>query len=147
MRRVERLVIPGIRSEKPGERDNGKTFILTEMDAYAGQDWALRVLLAMAKGGVQLPEGGLNAPWETLAQFAITSLARAPYGDIRPLLEQMLGQARYAHAPDNKAMPTQEIAPGPNCPVEEIKTFMAIQSALWKLHAGFSEGASTPTTA
>jgi hypothetical protein len=53
MRRTERLTIPGVRSETLGERDNGKVFILTEMSAYAGQDWALRALLALSRSGAQ----------------------------------------------------------------------------------------------
>ena len=67
MRRTEKLTIPGVRSEEPGERDNGKTFILTEMNAYQRQDWALRALLALAASGAQLPDGALTTGWAGLA--------------------------------------------------------------------------------
>lgn len=147
MRRTEKLTIPGVRSEAIGERDNGKTFVLTEMDAYAGQDWALRALLALAASGVTLPDGAMSTGWAGLAGFGVTALLQAPYGALRPLLDEMLGQAQYAHKPNDPKMPTQAIAPGPNCPVEEIKTFLTLQVALVKLHTGFSAVAGTPNTA
>jgi hypothetical protein len=146
-RRTERLTIPGVRSEAPGERDNGKIFILTEMDAYSGQDWALRALLALAASGAQLPEGALNAGMAGLAGFGLTALLQAPYGALKPLLDEMLGQARYEHH-DTKGkasgMP-QPIVAGPNCCVEEIKTFLTLHKALLFLHTGFSPAVATPT--
>ncbi len=144
MRRTEKLTIPGVRSETPGERDNGKTFVLTEMDAYAGQDWALRALLALAASGVQLPDGALTVGWAGLAGFGITALLQAPYGALQPLLAEMLRQAKYAHEPNNPKHPLTPIDPGPNCPVEEIKTFLTLQMALLKLHTGFSPAAAIP---
>lgn len=142
-RRTETLTLPGVRSEAPGERDNGKTFILTEMDAYAAQDWALRALLALAASGVTLPDGALATGMAGLAGFGVTALLQAPYGALKPLLDEMLRQAVYQHDPKH---PGQPIKPGPNCVVEEIKTFLTLQIALVKLHTGFSPAASSPTT-
>jgi hypothetical protein len=135
MRRTEKLVIPGTRSEAPGERDNGKTFVLTEMDAYSGQDWALRALLALAASGVQLPDGATQTGMAGLAGFGLTALLQAPHAALKPLLDEMLAQAAYQHDPKH---PAQPIRPGPNCVVEEIKTFLLLQKALIKLHTGFS---------
>ena len=143
MRRIEKLTIPGVRSDAPGTRDNGKTFVLTEMDAYTGQDWALRALLALSKNGVQLPEGALSAGWAALAGFAFRALAGASHAEVRPLLDEMLAQAKYEHAPGH---PLQPIVPGPNCCIEEISTFLTLQAALFKLHAGFSTAAPSLTT-
>jgi len=142
VRRTEKLTIPGTRSENPGERDNGKTFILTEMDAYSGQDWALRALLALAASGVTLPDDAMSGGWSGLAQFGITALLQAPYAALRPLLDEMLRQAKYEHKP---GQPLQAITPGPNCCIEEIKTFLTIHKALFFLHSGFSSGDATPT--
>jgi hypothetical protein len=146
-RRKETLTIPGTRSEAPGERDNGKIFILTEMDAYSGQDWALRALLALAASGASLPDGALGAGMASLAGFGVTALLQAPYGALKPLLDEMLAQARYQHH-DTKGKPSgepQHIVAGPNCCVEEIKTFLTLHKALLFLHTGFSPAVATPT--
>lgn len=147
MRRTERLTIPGTRSEAAGERDNGKIFILTEMDAYSGQDWALRALLALAASGVTLPEGAINSGMAGLAGFGVLALLQAPYGALKPLLDEMLAQARYEHH-DTKGKASgapQAILPGPNCCVEEIKTFLTLHKSLLFLHTGFSPAVATPT--
>jgi hypothetical protein len=146
-RRTETLTIPGTRSEAPGERDNGKVFVLTEMDAYSGQDWALRALLALAASGVQLPAGAELAGMAGLAGFGVTALLQAPYGALKPLLDEMLAQAKYQHH-DTKGKASgapQAILPGPNCCVEEIKTFLTLHKALLFLHTGFSTAVATPT--
>lgn len=143
MRRTEKLTIPGVRSESFGDRDNGKTFILTEMDAYSGQEWALRALLALASSGAQIPDGALAGGWSGLAPFAFSALLGASYGDLKPLLDEMLGQAQYSHDPKH---PAQAINPGPNCPIEEIKTFLVIQKALFRLHTGFTMAVNIPIT-
>ena len=146
-RRKDKLVIPGVRSETPGERDNGKTFVLTEMDAYQAQDWALRALLALAASGAQLPEGALQSGMAGMAEFGVTALLRAPYGAIKPLLDEMLAQAKYVHKNSaGKEQPPVPITPGINCPVEEIKTFLLLQKALLALHTGFSPAAGTTPT-
>lgn len=147
-RRVERLTIPGVRSEAPGERDNGKTFLLREMDSYTGQKWAFRVLKVLASSGLQLPDGALEGGWAGLASFAFHAIAKASTAEIEPLLDEMLGQASYEHPGDGKRPPiAQPIVRGVNCQIEEIKTFATIQMELFKLHAGFTVGASIPTTA
>lgn len=146
MRRTETLTIPGVRSEEPGERDNGKVFILAEMDGYSGQDWALRALLALAASGVQLPDGALASGMAGLAGFGVTALLQAPYGALKPLLDELLAQAKYQHHDTKgKAMPPQPIIRGPNCQIEEIKTFLTLYKALLFLHTGFSPGVDTPT--
>ena len=38
-------------------RDHGKCFLLTEMSAAAAEKWAARAFLALAKSGVNLPDG------------------------------------------------------------------------------------------
>ena len=145
-RRTERLTIPGTRSEEPGERDNGKVFVLAEMDAYSGQDWAMRALLALAASGVQLPDGALNSGMAGLAGFGVMALLQAPYGALKPLLDEMLAQAKYEHHDTKgKAMPPQPIVQGPNCQIEEIKTFLTLHKALLQLHTGFSLAVATPT--
>ena len=38
-------------------RDQGKVFVRTEMPASRAESWAMRALLALMAGGVEVPEG------------------------------------------------------------------------------------------
>lgn len=138
MRREERLTIA---DKDPAYRDNGKVFVLKEMDAYTGQKWATRALFTLGRSGLQLPLEALGGGWAALAGFGLQALLSADYHQVEPLLDEMLGYAKYEHVPGH---PLQTIAAGPNCVVEEIKTFLTIHSALFKLHTGFSLPAASP---
>lgn len=137
-RREERLTIA---DKDPTYRDNGKVFVLKEMDAYTGQKWATRALFALGCSGLQLPAEALGGGWGALAGFGLQALLSTDYNTVEPLLDEMLGYARYEHVPGH---PLQTIAPGPACVVEEIKTFLTLQAALFKLHTGFSLPAASP---
>jgi hypothetical protein len=54
MARKERTVV----IETEG-RDLGRTYLLREMPASQAEAWATRLLLALGKGGVEVPEGFL----------------------------------------------------------------------------------------
>jgi hypothetical protein len=142
MRLTERLTIPGVRQEAHGERDNGKTFVLTEMDAYNGQRWATRALQALGSSGMHIDPEQLKGGFAALAGLAFVGLLRANSDVIQGLLDEMLMCAKYEH---QQGQPLQSILPGPKCCVEEIKTFYTLQRALFVLHTGFSLPASTPT--
>lgn len=140
-RRVERVTIS---DKDPDYRDNSKTFVLTEMDAYAGQKWATRALFALARSGLHIGVEALSGGWAVLAGYGLKALLSADYNVVEPLLDEMLAQAKYEHAPGH---PLQNIVAGKNCCVEEIKTFLTLQSALFKLHTGFSLPVGGPTSA
>lgn len=142
MRIIERLTIPGVPTEAHGERDNGKTFVLTEMDAYSGQRWATRALQALGSGGIHIDADSLKGGFAALAGIAFVGLLRANTDVIQGLLDEMLTCAKYEHMPNQ---PLTAILPGPKCCVEEIKTFYTLQRALFTLHTGFSLPAATLT--
>lgn len=152
MRRVEKLTIPGVRSDKPGQRDNGKTFVLTEMDAYRGQKWAAKAILTITRANPNMPEavsvGG--AGMAGLASLGVRALFALSYEALEPLFDEMLGQVQYQHRPDQ---PPQQLRLDDACQIEEPKTFLELYMALVELHLGFSMAAlsstlgSTPTVA
>ena len=101
---------------------------------------------ALAASGMQMPDGALSGGMAGLATFGLTALLQAPYVALKPLLDEMLAQAKYEHHDTKgKAMPPQPIVQGPNCQIEEIKTFLTLHKALLQLHTGFSLAVATPT--
>lgn len=139
---VETLTIPGTRTDDRGQRDNEKTFVLHEMDAYTGQRWAVKALQAMGTGGLHIDPERLQGGMAALATFAIAALMRADSDRVQALLDELLTCAKYQHAPGG---PLQPIVPGIKCPVEEIATFYLLYRKLFELHTGFSPPAPTPT--
>lgn len=129
MRKTKTLTIP-----KTGGRDAGKMFLLTEMDAFRTEKWSQRALLAIAAGGIDVPEEVLRMGAGAVLAAGFRALMTMAFHDAEPLLDEM--------------MLCVEIVPDPKYPavvrkldvedVEEVKTLLLLRSEVIELHTGFS---------
>lgn len=69
-------------------RDAGKQFIITEMPAAKIDNWAMRVLLALAGAGIDVAEA--NQGMMGLARVAFSALGKIPHDVALSLLEELL---------------------------------------------------------
>lgn len=126
MRKIARLVIS---SEG---RDKGKNFLLTEMPAMRAEKWAIRLLLALTRAGIEVPEGeGMAAVAQI--NFNPTIFGKIHYADANPLLDEMMGCVEFIPDPSNNvARPLMEED------IEEVLTLFKIRMEVIALHTGFS---------
>lgn len=131
-------------------RDVGKSFILREMDAFAGEWWALRALTVMGNAGVNLPSGALESGMAGIAAVeastgAVTALLIAglrmlPGVDpnaLKPLLDEMMGCVLFKPSGPH-SLPPQALMVGEFSQIEEITTILKLRAELIELHTGFS---------
>lgn len=137
-------------------RDKGKQFKITEMSARQAEEWAIRVACAMMGTGVSVPDNVMNiatlmskekpkeedqaaiALYESvmasgmiaLAKFGISALAKVPFSDSKPLLDELLSCVQY------QAGPTITI-PLDESHVEEASTYFRLKVEALKLHVSF----------
>lgn len=116
--------------KKPAGRDHGKTYTITEMDAFRAEWWAIKLALALGKAGMDLPENvqGMAA----IAAAGLSCLMRIDPVDAKPLLDEMLACAKYQHAPGHPPLPLE--SPGA---VEEPGTLLTLRKEIFTLHTGF----------
>lgn len=69
-------------------RDAGKQFLITEMPAAKIDNWAMRVLLALAGAGIDVAEA--SEGMMGLARVAFAALGRIPPDVALPLLDELL---------------------------------------------------------
>lgn len=134
MARREKLVT--ITSEG---RDKGKTFKLTEMSADQGERWSYRTLLALSRGGFELPPGifdagmaGLAAIVPYLVVIGFRSLHAARWEELEVLLDEMMACVKYT--PGIVGVPDQELIAGVNSQIEEIRTRVELRKEVLMLH-------------
>lgn len=144
-RRVKRVTISA-----PG-RDRGKAFELTEMPADQGERWALRMLLALSRGGVEVPEGlfsggwaGLASLWPYLLVTGLRSLQGAQWAELEPLFDEMMTCVTWC--PPGNA-PAQPLWVGADSQIEEVTTRIELRKEVIELHLGFSLAGDQSTTA
>ncbi len=137
MRKTLRYTVPGTPSDKLGARDNGKSFIITEMSAFQAEDWAARLLFAMANAGADVPEGFKDASAEALAQVGYAALGKLKYVDAKPLLAEMLECVAFVpEAAAVQPIPITSVAGASQ--IEEARTLVQLRLKVFELHTGFS---------
>lgn len=127
-------------------RDKGKVFHIQEMPAMKIEKWATRALLALVKGGAEIPDDVANAGLAGLKALGIKALMGLNYYDAEPLLEEMLECISIIPDPGNRDFMRADIEND----IEEVKTLLTLRAAVFNLHADFSTPAvhsnSTSTT-
>lgn len=137
-RRVKLVLIDG------ENRDSGKTFRLTEMAARIGEKWAIRAFLALAKSGVELPDGTADAGMAGVASIGFKKLfSNIPFDEAEYLMDEMFKCVRFQNNPNDEEHGHRTMI---DDDIEEISTRLKLRLAIFELHTGFSMGAKQLTT-
>ncbi|MEH4266031.1 hypothetical protein [Klebsiella aerogenes] len=138
-------------------RDKGKTFKITEMPARKAEEWAIQVACAVMGAGVSVPDdvmsaiGAAVAPapavedqaalelYESvmasgmagLAKWGLTSLAKVPFAQSKPLLDELLTCVKFV---GGNGIETPLVDEGQ---IEEISTWTRLKIEAFKLHVAF----------
>lgn len=118
------------------DRDNGKSFLITEMPADQAEQWAMRFLFALMNTGVDLPESAFNAPTMALANVGLNALGKLPFKDAKPLLDEMFECVKFI--PPTAGLSLIDVGSGENSQIEEVATRLKLRASVLELHVGFS---------
>jgi hypothetical protein len=120
-------------------RDQGKTFLITEMSSYHGEKWAYKALLALSRGGFELPPGIFDSGMSGLASIVpylmvigFRSLHAARWEEVEILLDEMMACVKYK--PPQDALPAVELRNDSTSQIEEIKTRVELRKEVLMLH-------------
>lgn len=128
--------------DAPG-RDLNKTYLITEMDASRAEAWAIRVFLAMARGGVDVPDEIAAMGLAGLAAMGLDGLRHLRWEDAEPLLAEMWGTIQ---AVPDRSRPSV-VRPLVESDVEEVLTRLRLRKEVLALHMDFSSAGSPSTSA
>lgn len=115
-------------------RDNGKTFLITEMSAAQAEAWAMRAILALMDGKIDLPEGVELEGMAGIAKIGIKALAGLRWEVAEPLMKEMFDCIQIIPDPSRP----QIVRPLIEQDIEEIMTRVKLRGEVWALHTGFS---------
>ena len=114
-------------------RDKGKVFVLTEMPASRAESWAMRALLALMAGGVEVPDGFERMGMAGMAEVGIRALTGLKWEVAEPLLAEMWSCVQIMPDPSKTHLVRNLIEED----IEEITTRVKLRAEVWKLHTGF----------
>lgn len=115
-------------------RDKGKTFVITEMPARRGHQWATRALFGVMNAGVEIPDNIMSAGFAGVAAIGIKALGQLSVDVAEPLLNELLECVVIMPDP-SKPEVTRELI---DDDLEEIVTIFKLQKEALALHINFS---------
>lgn len=110
-------------------RDKGKTFVITELPALDIERWTVRLVLALGKNGVSLPNVQADSGFAGIAGIVWVLIAQITAADAELLLATMLEGLKI-----DEGKITRDLVPDD---IEEAETLLQIRMAWVDLHAGF----------
>jgi hypothetical protein len=125
-------------------RDQGKTFLLTEMSAARAEDWAMRALFALMKGNVDVPEDFATLGMAGMAEMGLKAIGNLSYDVAKPLIAEMFECVQIIIDPAKMHVgrPLVENSPnGDSDDIEEIATRLKLRLEVFKLHTDFLQAA------
>lgn len=114
-------------------RDQGKVFVLTELPAARAESWAMRAILALMEGGVELPVGFERMGMAGIAELGIRALSHLRWEVAEPLLAEMWDCVQIMPDPAKPHV----VRPLIESDIEEVMTRIKIRAEVWKLHTDF----------
>lgn len=120
-------------------RDRGKKFHITEWPAARAEQWALRVLLGLGKGGVELPPEVLKLGAAAIVYVAATQIMRIPSRVALRLADELMECIERVEEKVTRSLVSEDI--------EEVATRLKLKAEVVKLTFGFFVPAAPPTSA
>lgn len=124
-----------VKIEKPAEgenRDAGKTFVVTEVDAVQAEEWGVRALMALGTSGIQIPQEMLALGVLAIPLVGYQVFMGAKEEAVLPLWREMLPACvQIQHSETN-------FEPFNRTHVEEVSTLLELRKAILELHTGFT---------
>lgn len=134
MRKTQFVQIP----QEEGNRDSGKMFFIKEMPALQAEKWALRLILALSRANVDIPEDVANAGMAGVATLGLKMLGQMSFPDAEGLLDEMMSCVRHIPDPSRVEVTVPLIMQGGDGDtIEEISTLVRLRTEVIQLHANF----------
>lgn len=117
------------------DRDKGKQFFITEMDAWKAEKWALRAVTILINSGVDIPEGAAQSGMAGMAAIGLNALHGLDFKVAEPLIDELLECVAFI-PPATPEMRFKDLKNH----VEEVKTFLRLRAEAFLIHTDFSWG-------
>jgi hypothetical protein len=116
-------------------RDEGKLFLITEMAASHAENWAMRALLALMNGEVEVPEDVASLGMAKLAEIGLKKLGSLSFEVAEPLLAELMTCIQIIPDP----LKTHVVRPLIESDIEEVATRIKLKWEVLNLHVDFSQ--------
>jgi hypothetical protein len=112
------------------DRGEDKTYVLTEMPCSKAEKWAIKVFLALARSGVEIPDDIAERGMAGIATLGFTMLGGIDFDMAEPLLDEMFECVAFRSPAAVRPLTENDI--------EDVQTRLRLRAEVFELHTGFS---------
>ena len=138
-RKTKTVIVPSTGGRD--NRDAGKQFLITELDAVRTEKWATRALLAIASSGTDIPPEVLQMGAGAVVAAGMRALVTMSFAEAEPLLDEMMECIAFIPDPKHPTI----TRPFDHEDIEEVTTIWLLRSEVVEIHTGFSPAAFLST--
>lgn len=131
MRKVQEYTV----APSADNRDSGKTFVITEMSVTQSEAWAVRALLALGRGGSDVPPEALQAGFAGVVPYLTNLVGSIRWEDAKPLLDEMMTCVQLKVRIDSQGTPFVRKLVEDD--IEEGETLLLLRKEVVQLHKDF----------
>jgi hypothetical protein len=112
-------------------RDKGKTFVITEMPVVQADDWAMRAIITVANGGIDVGDLRSEMGMLGIGNILLKALSNIRAEEAIPLLNELLECAQIVPSGGN----AREIEL--NTDIRDVKTLFRLRAEAIAVHLDF----------
>lgn len=107
-------------------RDKDKVFVITEMSAVQGHEWATKALFAILNSGVEMSDEMAGMGLAGLAVMGMGAITKIPHAVAKPLLDELLHCVQIKQEKVTRALVPEDF--------EEVMTIFDLQREVLSMH-------------
>ena len=115
--------------------DKGKMFVIQKMHAEPLEDWGLRLILGLARSGIEIPPDIERSGIAGIVRYGFSgAMSQLRIEELRPLLAEMMDCVQIIPDPKNPSF----MRPLVENDIEAVSTRLYLRKEWIALHTGFS---------
>lgn len=120
--------------------DAGKCFVITRMDAFTADRWAMRLIRGLSRAGLEVPDSALKGGIAGLAGVGMALFGHLDDRSCDEALSALIGCVKIRRGPNPHAVMPQSLL---SADIDDPQTLTALRTEAFRLHVDFLKAASS----
>lgn len=123
-----------------GPDSHNKLFVITRMDAFSADRWAMKLIRGLARAGVEVPDSAMSGGLAGLAGVGMALFGHLDDATCQDVLSTLMECVKIKRGPEPHAVMAQPLMAAD---IEDPMTLTALRTEAFKLHVGFLKAAAS----
>lgn len=123
-----------------GPDSQNKLFVISRMDAFTADKWAMKLIRGLARAGVEVPDSAMTGGIAGLAGVGMALFGHLDEKTCDDVLGTLMGCVKIKRGPEPHTVMPQPLM---SADIEDPMTLTSLRTEAFKLHVGFLKAAAS----